>query len=86
MNKAAKLLDAMRNNPRDWRIEQVKTVAQQYGITRRTPRGSHHTFYYQGVPGVVTVPAHIPINPSYIIEFVKFVDVVKALREKEKNG
>ncbi|MDD2845929.1 MAG: hypothetical protein PHT57_13355 [Rhodoferax sp.] len=32
MNTATKLLQSMRNNPRDWRIEQLQTVARQFGM------------------------------------------------------
>jgi hypothetical protein len=32
MTAATKLLEAMRRNPLDWRIEQLQTVARQHGI------------------------------------------------------
>jgi hypothetical protein len=35
MNTATKLLEAMRRHPLDWRIEQLQTVARQYGIDWR---------------------------------------------------
>lgn len=36
MNKRAKLLEAMRNNPRDWRIDDLISVARQFDIGCRT--------------------------------------------------
>jgi len=35
VNTAAKLLDAMRNNPRDWRMAQLLTLARQFGVMVR---------------------------------------------------
>jgi len=32
VNRRAKLIDAMRNNPRDWRIGDLLTIARQLGI------------------------------------------------------
>ena len=32
MNATTKKLEAMRNNPLDWRIEQLQAVARQHGI------------------------------------------------------
>ncbi len=35
MSKLNKMLDQMRRNPQDWRIEQLKTVASAYGVDYR---------------------------------------------------
>ena len=34
MNKRAKLLDVMRNNPRDWRIDDLLVIARQFNIDK----------------------------------------------------
>lgn len=81
MNKRAKLLDAMRNNPRDWRIEDLLVVAKQFGIACRNSGGSHHVFGFLGVEMDVTVPAHRPIKPVYIRQFLLLVDAVKELNK-----
>lgn len=41
MTTATKLLRAMRNNPRDWVIEQLLTVTQRHGVEVRNHGGSH---------------------------------------------
>lgn len=82
MNKKIKLLDAMRVNPKDWRIEELKTVARQLGIEVRNDGGSHHVFSYSGVDGVISVPAHRPVKPVYIRAFVRFCDQVKEKRDE----
>lgn len=80
MNKRAKLLESMRNNPRDWRIDDLLSVAAHFGIECRNPGGSHHIFAYPGLECDVSVPAHRPIKPVYIRQFLSLVDSVKELR------
>lgn len=80
MNAAAKLLEAMRNNPRDWRIEQLQTLARQFGVAVRSEGGSHRVFSHDAVIEVVSVPAHRPIKPVYVRRFVTLVDKVKELQ------
>ena len=81
MNKRAKLLEAMHNNARDLRIEDLLTIAHQLGIECRNSGGSHHVFGYPGVENDVTVPAHRPIKPVYIRQFLLLVDSVKELKK-----
>ncbi len=81
MNKRAKLLDAMRNNPRDWRVDDLLVVAKQFDIECRNSGGSHHVFSSPGVEMDVTVPAHRPIKPVYIRQFLLLVNAVKELKK-----
>lgn len=67
----------MRRNPLDWRIEQLQTVARQHGLSARCDGGSHHVFAHPGIPEVLSVPAHRPIKPLYVRQFVALVDKVK---------
>jgi hypothetical protein len=82
MNTATKLLEAMRHNPRDWRIEQLKTVAKEFGLSIRNRGGSHNVFEYPGVTENLCVPVHRPIKPVYIRAFVALCDKAKEM----KNG
>ena len=69
----------MRNNPRDWRIDALLSVAGQLGIECRNHGGSHHVFSFPGVEIDVCVPAHRPIKPVYIRQFLTLIDSVKEL-------
>jgi hypothetical protein len=80
MTKADKLLERMRNNPRDWSIEDVKTLAARHGIEWRQPGTSHVTFSRRGTMPL-TVPAHKPIKPVYISRFVAMIDDVRSLHD-----
>lgn len=72
MGKAQKLLDAMENNPLDWRIDQVQTVAKTFGLTVNSTGGSHHIVRHPN-GAKVSVPAHRPIKAIYIRQFVRLV-------------
>lgn len=73
MSNAQSILEQMRRNPRDWRIEDVKTVANWAGLEWRQPGTSHVTFRAPN-GGSVVVPAHKPIKPVYVKKFVALVD------------
>lgn len=77
MTVADKQLEQMRHNPRDWRIETLVSLAGRYGIEVRNHGGSHHVFSCHGVELAVSIPAHRPIKPIYIKQFVALVDQVK---------
>jgi hypothetical protein len=62
----------MRNNPRDWRIEDLGAVADRFGIGYRQHGASHVAFKFPA--GAFPVPAARPINPVYIRRFVAQVD------------
>ena len=67
MANAAKILHEMRNNPRGWRIEDLKVVARHFGIEHRQNGTSHVGFRFPS--GTFPVPAKRPINPVYVRKF-----------------
>ena len=75
--RAAKTLEAMRGNPRDWRIDDLERVAAGFGINLRKPGGSHVYFTHPAVAEGVSVPAHRPVKPVYVRAFVRLVDRVR---------
>lgn len=78
MARADKLLEAMRANPRDWRIEDVVTACEGFGIACTAPRkGSHYKVKHVERNEILTIPAHRPIKPIYIRDLVRFIDAVQ---------
>ena len=73
MSKHEKLLAKIRRNPRDWQIGDIKTVADRYGISYRQRGTSHVTFRFP-TGDKVTIPAHKPIKPVYIQQFIVLLD------------
>lgn len=73
-----RLLARMRRNPRgDWRIGQLKTIADRHGIPYRQPGTSHVIFAPPG-RNVLSVPARRPIKPVYVRQFVAMIDAIRA--------
>ena len=77
MNLEPHLIDRMRNRPRDWSIEDLKTLAARNGVEWRQPGTSHVTFTGNGV-APLTVPAHKPIKPIYVSRFVAMIDELRS--------
>jgi hypothetical protein len=73
MTKVEKILARMRNNPRDWNIEDLKALALRHGVDWRQPGTSHVTFTAHGIVPL-TVPAHKPLKPIYVTRFVEMID------------
>lgn len=65
----------MRTNPRDWRIDDLKAVAERHGVVWRQ-HGSHVTFRRPD-GRKLTVPANRPIKPIYVRMFVDLIDEVR---------
>jgi hypothetical protein len=77
MARFDKLLAAMRRNPRaDWRIEQLKAVADRLGVAHRQPGTSHVTFRPPRGEKL-TVPARRPIKPVYVRKFLALIDALE---------
>ncbi len=71
-----KLLENMRQNPRNnWRIENVQTIANRYGLSISRPRGggSHVTLRHNS-GAKLTIPTRRPIKPVYIRKLVEMID------------
>lgn len=79
MGNVDKIIKKMSGNPRDWRIEQLITVANRYGVNVRKTKGSHVVFEHSDWIELLCVPAHRPIKPIYIKQFVS---MIKLLEEK----
>jgi len=66
--------------PRDWRIDDLKSIAGRLGIDWRNDGGSHYVFSFPGIDEDVCVPAHRPIKPVYARQFMALCDKVKELQ------
>ena len=77
MTRADKTLEAMRANPRDWRIASLEAVALAHGANVRKPGGSHVVFEHPALGEALTVPAKRPIKPVYVRRFVRWIDTLR---------
>ena len=76
MTTTKKLLEKMRQNPRDWRIDQLETLARHYGINVRKSGGSHVVFDHPKWIELLCVPAHRPIKPIYVKKLLSLIDAL----------
>ena len=76
MSKRDKLLEQMKNNPKDnWNIATLKSIADYYGIDY-ADNGTSHLVFRHPDGAHLTVPAHRPIKPVYIRLFTKFIEAI----------
>ncbi len=85
MPREDKALAAMRRNPRgDWRIEDLKRLADRHGIPYRQPGTSHVTFA-PARARPLTVPARKPIKPVYVRLFVRMIEELTHAKESREG-
>jgi hypothetical protein len=73
VSNARKLIAKMRRNPRDWRIEDLKIVADSLDVSHDQP-GTSHVIFRHVKAGRLSVPAHRPIKAIYVRLFIDFID------------
>ena len=83
MARGDKTLAAMRENPRDWRIDSLESVAAAFGGNIRKSGGSHVVFEHPDVAEALSVPARRPIKPIYVQRFVQFIDSVRGRDDRD---
>ena len=81
MTKSEKILNKMKTNPKDWRIEQLETIAHQYGVAVRKTGGSHVVFDHNDWIQLLCVPAHRPIKPIYVKKFIALIECLEVSNE-----
>ena len=81
MTKNEKTLNKMKTNPKDWRIEQLETIARQYGVAVRKTGGSHVVFDHNEWIELLCVPAHRPIKPIYVKKFIALIESLEVNNE-----
>lgn len=77
MTRIDKTLEKMRNNPRDWQLADLEAIAQRFEVRVRKGKGSHVVFSHSSWFKILTVPAHRPVKPIYVKEFVSLIDALQ---------
>jgi len=73
VSSAAKIIAGMKNNPPDWRIEDLKAVARGLGIDY-DQGGTSHVVFRHPKAGRLSVRARRMIKPAYIRLFLGLID------------
>jgi hypothetical protein len=82
MSRAEKLLEKMRRNPRDWRIEDLIQVGARQDLQVRNDGGSHYIFSAPGVNLHLAIPSRRPIKPIYVERFLALIDRATSARQE----
>jgi hypothetical protein len=81
VSNAAKTLALMKRNPRDWRIEDLKVVANSLGIDH-DQGGTSHVVFRHPRAGRLSIPAKKPIKPVYIRLFLDLIESLGSQNEE----
>jgi hypothetical protein len=76
MARADKMLQKMRQNPRDWLITDIKNVADSLNIEWIHDGGSH-VIFRSPFGEHLSIPARRPIKPIYITKFLALAASIK---------
>lgn len=80
MSKIDKLKARMRQNPRDWRLEELITLAEHYGFGWMEGKGSHTKLYHPKLVEILTVPAKRPIKPIYVKQLLMLIERLEEMK------
>jgi predicted RNA binding protein YcfA (HicA-like mRNA interferase family) len=80
MSKAEKLYGKMQDNPLDWRVEDMETVARHFGFGRVEGKGSHTKFYHEKLPEILTVPVKRPVKPVYVKQLLILIAKLEEMK------
>ena len=82
MARIDKYLKKMQQNPRDWRIDDIKVIATSLNIQWIHDGGSHVIFRSPNGRHL-SIPAHRPIKPIYITEFLSLVNSLREIMDED---
>jgi predicted RNA binding protein YcfA (HicA-like mRNA interferase family) len=77
MTQRNKLRRKIRNNPRNVRFNEMKTLLSRFGFELVRTRGSHHFFRFDDGRYVqnITIPAHgTQVKPEYVKQVMDILD------------
>ncbi len=65
MSKLDKLIQSMKNNPKDIDFEELKKLLERYGYEANNTGGSHWVFRKEGCNSI-TIPYKKPVKAIYV--------------------
>lgn len=80
MTKKAKLLERVRNSPKDTRFSEIQKLLKEAGFEERQPKGgsSHYIYYHELLNRIVTLTKGTKRLPEYQVK-----DALRALLRLE---
>jgi len=80
MSKIDKLIEKLRNNPRDTNIDSIRKILDKHGLEYVWGKGDHLNVKHPNIDYILTIPAHKPIKPIYIIKLLKMIEEIGEIK------
>lgn len=77
VSKIDKLIEKLRNNPRDGNIAMIRKILDKFEFEYVWGKGDHLNVKHPKVDYILTIPAHKPIKPIYIIKLLNMIDEIE---------
>ncbi len=85
MTKKAKLLERLRNNPKDAEFSEVQKVLKNAGFHERQPKGgsSHFIYYHESLDRIVVLTKGAKTLPGYQVkDALRALQILEGAHEK----
>jgi predicted RNA binding protein YcfA (HicA-like mRNA interferase family) len=88
MSRDKKLLEKLRNNPKNVRFADLCKLLESYGFVLRRSSGSHHSFVVTiGEQKVLlVVPYRRPLKVVYVKKTLKLIEQIEKLQENTDDS
>ena len=82
MSKIEKLIEKLRNNPRDANIAMIRKILDKFELEYVWGKGDHLNVKHPNIDYILTIPAHKPIKPIYIIKLIKMINEIQGDKDE----
>jgi len=73
MSKKEKLIEAIKNNPKNVKFEDLRKILENLGYTAVNNGGSHYVFTKENATSL-TIPYKKPVKVVYVKQVIKILD------------
>lgn len=85
MSQIEKLIEAIKNNPKNVDWEEIDKVLRFYGFQRGQPSSgsSHYTYRHPRLPEIITIPKNRPVKAVYVKNAIKLIERLEEMANEE---
>jgi predicted RNA binding protein YcfA (HicA-like mRNA interferase family) len=86
VSKKQKRLEAMRNNPRDWTIDDLIHIATSFGFEIRQGGKGSHVMFTSPIGATQTIPAKRPVKAIYVKLLLEMIDLLDPMTPSQEEN
>jgi predicted RNA binding protein YcfA (HicA-like mRNA interferase family) len=86
VSKKQKRLEAMRNNPRDWSINDLTHIATSFGFEVRQGGKGSHVVFTSPIGATQTSPAKRPVKAIYVKLLLEMIEALEPITPSEEEN